>query len=260
MKLENINHKTVAFLSRAFEPNYQIHTTLNNKIIDFDNNLVKDFKGCNETGEFFGIDVVSILNNNKNYQYEFIKIFTQILNEYGCGLWAINSSISEKSLLNIPAIYIILIMVEKKLIGNTEVKIIKLYNFLEISKLISGIFCENLFNSVLDLTGQLKDNVQNKSIYFAYESLKFFSTFVPSKTSEKINQHNLAEMIFNFHKSRSGQANNKFVYDVFRSNGYIETDKSQKIKQLSMSASELISKKNCIPFNSLERNHIIKLN
>ena len=199
MKIENINKETLKFFSKAFDPTYQIHTTLNNKIIDFDINLVKDFQvSKTNNGEYFGLDVISILNNDKNYQYEFIKTFSTIINEYGCGICAINSTISVNHLLKIPAIYLILIMVEKKIIGSSEVKIIKLYNFLEITKFISGIFCENLTSQILNLTAQFKDSVQNKSIYFAYESLKSLSTFIPSKTSEKINQKNLA----NFSNSR----------------------------------------------------------
>ena len=261
MKIENINKETLKFFSKAFDPTYQIHTTLSNKIIDFDTNLIKDFQFArDENNEYFGLDVISILNNDKNYQYEFIKTFSTIINEYGCGLCAINSTISVNHLLKIPAIYLILIMVEKKIIGCSEVKIIKLYNFLEITKFISGIFCENLTSQILNLTTQFKDSVQNKSIYFAYESLKSLSTFIPSKTSEKINQQNLANLIFNFHKSKNGQNNKSFIYHLFKSDGYINIDKNIKIQQVSMASSETITQKNCIPFNSLERNHIIQLN
>ncbi len=261
MKIENINKETLKFFSKAFDPTYQIHTTLNNKIIDFDINLVKDFQvSKTNNGEYFGLDVISILNNDKNYQYEFIKTFSTIINEYGCGLCAINSTISVNHLLKIPAIYLILIMVEKKIIGCSEVKIIKLYNFLEITKFISSIFCDNLTNQILNLTTQLKDSVQTKSIYFAYESLKSLSTFIPSKTSEKINQKTLANLIFNFHKARNGQNNDKFKYDAFRARGHINADKNSMIQQVSMASSEIITQKNCIPFNSLERNHVIKFN
>ncbi len=261
MKIENINKETLKFFSKAFDPTYQIHTTLNNKIIDFDINLVKDFQvSKTNNGEYFGLDVISILNNDKNYQYEFIKTFSTIINEYGCGLCAINSTISVNHLLKIPAIYLILIMVEKKIIGCSEVKIIKLYNFLEITKFISSIFCDNLTNQILNLTTQLKDSVQTKSIYFAYESLKSLSTFIPSKTSEKINQKTLANLIFNFHKARNGQNNDKFKYDAFRARGHINADKNSMIQQVSMASSEIITQENCIPFNSLERNHVIKFN
>jgi len=261
MKIENINKETLKFFSKAFDPTYQIHTTLSNKIIDFDINLIKDFQFArDENNEYFGLDVISILNNDKNYQYEFIKTFSTIINEYGCGLCAINSTISVNHLLRIPAIYLILIMVEKKIIGSSEVKIIKLYNFLEITKFISSIFCDNLTNQILNLTTQLKDSVQTKSIYFAYESLKSLSTFIPSKTSEKINQKTLANLIFNFHKARNGQNNDKFKYDAFRARGHINADKNSMIQQVSMASSEIITQKNCIPFNSLERNHVIKFN
>lgn len=258
MKTPALSLDKLRFISKSFQAQYTIKIDRSNKIIDFIASVNPDIKFQHDINEYVNFDIFKIVSESKDYHSDFIQTLDNIINYTGAGLCAINSFISTDKYLNLPSIYFILIIVEKDLDNNF--KTIKIYNYLEITNYISELFCENLTGHFFNLSSKLKDNVITKSIYFAYESLKSLKTFIPTKNAEKINQHDFAEMIFNFHKSRKINRNSvtpqNFFYTTQR---HVSMDKEQKIQNLSLDSLNSLGGKNCIPFNSLDKNYIIQL-
>ncbi len=114
-------------------------------------------------------------------------------------------------------------MVELKIIGGNEFKEIKIFNYIEIAKFLSNLFSENMFEPLINLTKIFRNSIAKKSLYFAFESLKSFGTFISSEAATKTNQQQLADIVFPFHRAKSEELTQRFVNEFLRSTGYIVT-------------------------------------
>ena len=245
---------------KSFNPNYVIHLTSKNKIANFDPRLIQDFQtDLKDQEEFVGLDIIEMAANARKHSPEFAQTFASIVNSSGTGLCAINASFKDGAFLDIPSIYILFILVETTTLGGNQVKEIKFYNYIEIAKFLSRTFSENMFLPLINLSKIFKSDLRDKSLFFAFESLKYFGTFISSEMATKTNQQQLADIVFPFHRAKSDELTPRFVNEFLRSTGYIEYDKNRKIKELSLEALQRITSRPLIPFNSLDRNCIIRL-
>lgn len=257
---QSTTNDMIKFFIRSFKPNYIIHITNKNKITNFDERIIRDFPTVKRDSEdFIGLDIIELVTQNRKYSYDFAKTLSSIINDCGTGLCAINASFKDGGFLDIPSIYILFIMVEITTIGGNQFKEIKVFNYIEIAKFLSHLFSENMFVPLISLTKMFRHMIREKSLFFAFESLKPFGTFISSEAATKINQQQLADIVFPFHRAKSGELTQRFVNEFLRSTGYIEYDKNRKIKQLSLDSLKRITCKNLIPFNSLDANCIIRL-
>lgn len=260
MKLQSTDQEMIKFIIKSFKPNYTIHLTNKNRITNFDERIIHDFQTSKkDPDEFVGFDIIELFAKSKKYRFEFAQTLSGILNNNGTGLCAINASIKDGSFLNIPSIYVLFIIVETTRLGGNQVKEIKIFNYVEIGKYLSRIFNESMFRPSINLNKLFESNLRDKSLFFAFESLKYFGTFISSETASKTNQHQLANLVFPFHRAKSKGLTQRFVNEFLRSTGYIEYDKNRKIKELSLETLQRIISKPLIPFNSLKRNSIIRL-
>ena len=256
----HVTNEVIKFLIRSFKPNYIIHLTTKNKIINFDEQLIQDFNMCiTDSDDFVGINIIELLSQDKKYSPEFAKTLGTLIHDCSTGLCAINTSFKDGIVSEIPGIYILLVTVELKIVGGNKVKEIKIFNYIEIARFLSSLFSNSMSTPFLTLSKMFKDYVRKKSLFFAFESLKCFGTFISSETAKKTNQYQLADVVFPFHKGKTTELTTRFVNEFLRSTGYIEYDKSRKIKELSLEALKRITNKHLIPFNSLDRNCIIRL-
>ncbi len=254
------NMEMIKFFIRSFKPNYIIHVTPKNKIMTFDERLIHDFQtNITDSEDFVGLDIIELATKHRRYSREFAQVLSGLLNDCGTGLCAVNASFKDGGYLKIPVIYILLIMVEAKIVGSNQIKEIKIFNYIEMAKFLSNTFNENMFKPLIKLTDIFKHSMVDKSLYCAFESLKPFATFISSETATKINQQQLATVIFPFHRAKSDEVTPRFVNEFLRSTGYIEYDKNRKIKELSLDIINRVTNKPLIPFNSLYRNCIIRL-
>ena len=197
-------NEVIKFFVRSFKPNYIIQLTQKNKIINFDEQLIQDFNMCmTDSEDFVGLNIIELLSKDKSYTQNFAKTLAKLIDECGTGLCALNASFKDGTLCGIPAIYILLVMVEIKIIGGNKVKEIKLFNYIEIARFLSNLFSGSMSLPLLTLSKIFKDYVREKSLFFAFESLKCFATFISSETAVKTNQYELADIVFPFHSSRT---------------------------------------------------------
>lgn len=255
------NNEMVNFFLKSFKPSYLIQLTHKNRIISLDKQLINDFHIKEKDAEkFVGLNAIEILRNAKDFSPNFIKTISNIIKECDAGLCAVNNSFMADNFLTIPAIYILLIIVEPKIIANNEIKEVKVFNYIEVARFLSNIFSKNMLCPLECLTKLYKNSVREKSIFFAFESLKSFGTFISDNTAIKINQQQLADIVFPFHNAKkTNELTQRFVNEFLRSNGYIEYDKNRKIKELSLDVLEALTAKHLIPFNSIDTNYIISL-
>lgn len=259
MRANNIKN-TVNFLIKSFEPNYIIHLTHTNKIVTFDEKLIHDFQiKIKDAEEFVGLDFIRLLSRDNRNTLEFRTILSNIIKDYGIGLCAINATFNDCSTSNIPAIYLVWIVVEPKIIGSNSVKEIKIFNYIELARVISNIFGKHMFAPLINLTKLFRHSVQEKSLYFAFESLKSFGTFISSDVTNYTNQQQLADIVHPFHKTKSPQISQRFVSEFLRNDGYVDYDKERQIKVLSLDTLNRVTCRHLIPFNSLDINYIIQL-
>lgn len=262
MLTSSVNNDMLNFFIKSFKPNYTIQLTHKNRIISFDKQLINDFQiKDHDTEKFVGLNAIDILTNNKHFSPEFSEtVASIIMKSSGSGLCAINTSFQMDNSLTIPAIYILLIIVESKTNAGNEIKEVKIFNYIEMSRFLSNIFSESMFCPMVCLTKLFKHSVREKSIFFAFESLKSFGTFISNKTAARINQHQIANIIFPFHNAKGAdELTKRFVREFLRTTGYIEYDKNRKIKELTLDVLERVTTKHLIPFNSIETNCIIQL-
>lgn len=249
----------IKFFGR-YTPNYIVHLTDKNKITNFDAKLIFDFQTTRtNTDDFIGLDAIELIRKNKKYSYDFANTLSSIIKSNGTGLCAINTTLQDRDILDIPSIHILFIMIESEIIAGNNVKIIKIFNYIEIAKFLSNFSRKAMFCPLVSLTRLFQHTIKEKSLFFAFESLKEFGTFISSEIAAKYNQQQLADIVFPFHQTRSKGLNQRFVNEFLRSTGYIEYDKNRKIKDLSFETLERIKGRHLIPFNSLEKNCIIQL-
>lgn len=252
--------ETIDFLNRSFTPNYIVHLTHKNKIVTFDEHLIPDFQmAIKNSDDFIGLDFIQLLARDKRNTVEFIRILSSIIKDYGTGICAMNTSFNDGT-LGIPAIYLIWIVVEAKIIGGHKVKEIKIFNYIEMARKVSKVFGKHMLCPVVSLTKLFQHSVQEKSIYFAFESLKSFGTFASSdELATKTNQQQLADIMYPFHKTKTPQLTQRFVSEFLRPTGYIEYDKNRQINDLTLETLNRVTCRHLIPFNSLDLNFIIQL-
>ncbi|MCX8515049.1 MAG: hypothetical protein ORN24_05715 [Burkholderiales bacterium] len=257
---QSTTHEMIKFFIKSFKPNYVIHLTSRNKITNFDSRLIRDFQtDIKDPEDFIGLDIVEMVANDRKHSPEYAETLSSILSNDGTGLCAINASFKEGAFLDIPSIYILFILVETTTLGGNQIKEIKIYNYIEIAQFLSRIFNENMFRPLITLSKVFKSNIREKSLFFAFESLKYFGTFISSEMAKKTNQQQLADIVFPFHRAKSDELTPRFVNEFLRSTGYIEYDKNRKIKELSLDTLQRITSRPLIPFNSLDRNCIIRI-
>lgn len=258
----NSAHEMISFFAKSFKPSYVIHLTKTNIITNFDERLIHDFPTeIINSDEYIGRDVVELVINNEKYAPNFSKVLNEIVTKSGTGICAINTVIKDGPSLQIPSIYILFVIVETKICGGNQIKEIKLFNYIEIAKFLSHIFCENMLEPLNDLTKIYQNKVQEKSIFCAFESLKAVGTFISSAAATKINQQSIADILFPFHNQvKHNVITPRFINEFLRPiGGYVDYDKERMIQQLSYEVLSRVTSKNLIPFNSLDANYIIRL-
>lgn len=245
---------------RLLNPTYTIHLTNKNKITNFDANLVSDFQpNIIDIEALIGQDIIKLAATHKKYSEKFAETLANIIKTNGTGLCAINASFKDCITLKVPSIYILFIMIEPKIVAGNKVKELKIFNYIEVAKFLSTLSRKSILCPFMHLTKSFQDSIQEKSLFFAFESLKAFGTFLSCDEATKINQQNLADILFPYHKTRNKEINQRFVNQFLRAEGYVEYDKNRKIKNVSLEVLERIKDKHLIPFNSLKSNFIIQL-
>ena len=247
------------FLIKSFEPSYVIHLTQKNKITNFDKKLIADFNiKVTDYEDLLGMNISDFVNGN-GFDTSFADTLTDIINNRGTGLCAINTSLKYNT-IKIPAIYILFAMLEEKTVAGNVVKELQIYNYVEVAKFLSKVLHGNMFEPFTQLTKSFQNDIQEKSLFFAFESLKYFATFISSENATKTNKQQLADVVYPFHRHKTTEINPRFIDEFLRStDGYVEYDKNRQIKKSSVDTLEYLADKNFVPFNSLDKNRIIKL-
>lgn len=248
-------------LLKSFEPSYIIKLSEKNKVTNFDKKLILDFfKGMiTDPEDLIGLNIVKLIRSNRNFRSNFAATFADIINNQGIGLCAINALFNHDT-MQIPAIYMLYLTVEEKIEAENIIKEIKIYNFIYITRSLSKALHTNMFAPFVQLAQELQRNVKDKSIFFAFETLKYCASFISGETANRSNQQQIADAIFPFHRIKhKDELSARFVYEVLRPGGYIERDRERQIRELSLHGLNQIASKDLIPFNSLYKNWILRL-
>lgn len=245
-------------LIKSFEPDYVIHLTSKNKITNFDKRLIKDFQTkFTDFEDYLGVNIIDLVKDYRKYEFGFDKTLIDILNNCGTGVCAINSSFKHGR-LKIPALYLLYLVVEERVLGGNTIKELQIYNYIEMSKFLSNTLYKNMFEPFMNLSNTFQRKVKEKSIFFAFAALKHFASFTSSEKVTKANQQQLANVMYPFHKNRK-EATQRFKSEFVRPKGFIAIDKESKINELSLDVLEEFAKKNLVPFNTIDANQIIRL-
>ena len=250
------NNEQITFILRSFDPTYQILLDNEDCITSIDNELKKLLSISSitftDSEALFDFTFYDLLSQNSNNSVDFVAVLKHNMHLLRPCFIALNSDVTISTRLAIPCIYLYIVI---PTIVEDNIKILKFYNLLDISKKLQKIFAGS-FLSTMHITSNLNNNLKIRSVYFAYEALKSLSCFAPTKqiTSTSDSGIFLSEILKPFH-CRSVQSDDK-VYrtKLFRSGGYIEQKMHKSLSQISEELRAQINELSLIPYNQLTQN------
>lgn len=257
-----MNRDQIEFIVRSFDPTHQIILDKHDCIVQISDSLIVKLLSLSmkqvETTELFEHTFYELLQQDLNNTFDFISSFRLNVHLLNAAFIAVNSDISISSRLAIPCIYLYMVM--PSLNNNGEI-VIKFYNLIEIIKKFQTLFVGSFISSTINLTNKLRNNFKQKSIYFAYESLKPLASFIPVEhiNSSSNNGIFLADILKSFHATNFQRDDKLYRMKLFKHDGYIERNKNKFSMQISQQLQEKIKELPVIPFNALNHNMIVGL-
>lgn len=255
-----MNQVQINFILRAFDPSYQITVDQGNRIIELTNSSVIEEifapgKQINKE-DLFDHNLYDLLSENPKNKAKFLNMLKIAIDFEDSVLLAMSSNSYISKRLAIPCIYLLLLVssVDKF----TKLRVIKIYNLIKLSRQLHELFISAMIPSASTLTNSIRGQLKQKSVYFAFESLKYFAGFIPKHQITTTNSHYLSELVYSFHSSKRLDKPNKLYHQrLLKECGYVETDKNRYYRELSQDTIQEIMSRPIIPFNQLSENLII---
>lgn len=246
-----MNKTQIEFIQHSFIPTCELSIDSNNHIVNATSNFGELFM----ISEFVGLSISEAFELNDKNSRQFIEDFNNAIRHSTTSLLAINSYIHTKRYISVPAIYLLLMIVEHD--GNKN-KVIKLYNMIKLTRLVQSLFSGAVLPSMLNLTDKLKNNIKSKSLYFAYEALKSFGHFIPNVSYVQPNFY-IGELVHNFHSYRNSTPNKLFKQRLAKDGGYVDMAKQRTQRLLHKNVIDDLTQKDLIAFNEIHENMIISV-
>ncbi len=259
-----MNKDQIEFIARSFDPTHQIILDKHDCIVQTSDSLIvkllsltKRQNSVTDT-ELFEHTFYDLLQQDVHNSFEFISSFKLNVHLLNTSFIAINSDISIASRLAVPCIYLYMVMPSLNSDGSKE---IKFFNLIDIVKKFQSLFIGSFISSTINLTQKLRNNFKQRSIYFAYESLKPLASFIPVEqvNSSSNNGVFLAEILKSFHATSLQRDDKLYRNKLFKHDGYIDKNKHKFSMQISQQLQEKLKELPVIPFNELRHNMIVGL-
>lgn len=199
---------------------------------------------CNSLIEL--IDCLSVASDGVDFE-EFLT------KQSGFGVLALNGILPNCPGLRYNALYFFLVNIQRNTDGSIT---IKFWNYIKHTKLIAQIFGKNL-NFLEKLTNATSFDLQEKSLYFAFASLKHISSIIPFVEIENVNV--MKYVLQKFHATRPSKINRSWQNYSTQFKRYVDRDKERQNMELGIFSKVFSSEYNCIPFSKLKSNVFLNL-
>lgn len=237
---------------------YEFVLNSNQEIMSVTDSILDNFNTrLHSAKDLLGINFAKIIKHLK-FEIETLEKVEIFLNKKSSfGVVILNGILPDCPGLHYPALMIFFVKSEKLEDGTQK---IKLFNYIKLTRTISNIFGKDL-NILSGLTEQLSSSLQEKSLYFAFNSLKHISAIVPFVEAE--NCQAIRYPLLPFHKvtKNKNKSANEINYEIYRKEfkRYIAHDEYHQMAKIGIYSQLFTKEYNCIPMSRLKNNIFISI-